>query len=491
MEFKLSETAKCIYTTINSESAVCTIKNASAEDYASVTHVLIQNGYELKEENSKAFHKFGAYLKAKTGVFVNYFVNINEITVCTERETNYFSYCDEMERPLLSSQITQVHLKDFGMSYVIRLCDGRFIIIDGGWDYSEDAERLYEALRSGFGSGEIVIAAWIFSHMDCDHYRCINAFTELHRRDVTVQKFMFNFPARSKENFAAEEPHILKAIENMKLYGAEIYRPHTGQRYRIGNALFECLSCPDDTYYFTEDDNAASLVFRMELEGQVVLWTGDAVFSDSALLHKYGNYLKADILQVPHHGFFSGDQEEQKKCYDLIAPEVCFLPLSDYDAYVLIATYIGVSEYLMTELAIKQLITGDETVTITLPYHAPEGAGKAYRDKFEKGRSAAGKTVWIYSGLCALNEDDYVFDVLNTAWAGITVSVDVFFEDANDVIVRKSFSVPQFSIRRINILDIIKENRSPPALSSSMAIRFLSKTGIVITHKKHIVSYSR
>ena len=488
MEFVLNESVVSVDSRINSTSGVRIIKNANLEDYTSVIHALIKDGYELKEENNKVFHKFGAYTKDGIGVFVNYFVNVSEITVCTEEKSNYFSYYDEVGEKLVSSQITQVHLHDFGMSYAIRLSDGRFIIIDGGWDDVGDAERLYEVLRSGSQNGKIIIAAWIFTHMDPDHYRCINVFTELHVEDVSVQRFMFNFPAKSKDNFEKEEPHILKAFENMKLYDAEVYHPHTGQIYKIGNALFECLSCPDDTYYFAEDDNAASLVFRMELEGQVVLWTGDACFSDSALLKKYGTYLKADILQVPHHGFFSGEPEEQKKCYDLIAPEVCFLPLSDYNTYVLLATYISVSEYLMRDMPIKQLITGDETTVITLPYHAPKNAEKELKEKFNEGRNAAGSRVWIYSGLRASNKEDFTFEVLNTAWSATEVSVELFFDDSKDIITEKSFVIPQFSVKKVDILDIIKEIQSP--MSSLCAIRFMSKTGIVVTHNTYTASYN-
>ncbi|MBE6965716.1 MAG: hypothetical protein E7441_06750 [Ruminococcaceae bacterium] len=487
MEFVLNENAICIDTVINSESTVRTIKNATAKDYASVVCALAENGYEPKGETDTAFHKFRAYLKNGTGVFVNYFTGIDEITVCTEEKSNYFSYSDIKGTPKVSSQITQVQLHDFGMSYVIRLSDGRFIIIDGGWDHTGDTVRLYEALLAGSENGKPVIAAWIFTHMDCDHYRCINVFTELYREDVTVQKFMFNFPAKKKNNFEREEPHILKAFENMKLYGAEIYYPHTGQIYKIGNALLEFLSCTDDTYYFTEDDNAASLVFRMELEGQIILWTGDACFSDSALLKKYGAYLKSDILQVPHHGFLSGETEEQKRCYDLIAPEVCFLPVSDYHAYVLFDTYISASEYLMREVPIKQLITGDETTVITLPYRAPEGADKKFKEKFSEGRKAAGGRVWIYSGLRVSDKEDFVFEVLNTAWSPVKVSVELFFDDAKALITEKDFDIPQFSVKKVNILEVAGEIKAPP--TSPCAIRFMCETGIVVTHERLTASY--
>lgn len=487
MEFVLNENAICIDTVINSESTVRTIKNATAKDYASVVCALAENGYEPKGETDTAFHKFRAYLKNGTGVFVNYFTGIDEITVCTEEKSNYFSYSDIKGTPKVSSQITQVQLHDFGMSYVIRLSDGRFIIIDGGWDDTEDARRLYEVLKAGASGGRIVIAAWIMTHMHCDHYRCFNVFTGLYKDDVTIQRFLYNFSAENKKDFEKEELHILKAFENMKLYGAEIYRPHTGQKYEIGNARLEFLSCVDDTYHLSEDDNASSLVFRMELEGQVILWTGDACFSDSALLGKYGSYLKSDILQVPHHGFLSGEPEEQKKCYDLIDPEVCLLPLSEYNTYILLATYISVSEYLMRNMPIKQLITGDKTTTLTLPYHAPDGAEKEYKEKFCAGRRAAGSTVWIFSGLCTADKGDLVFEVLNMAWSEAKISIDIYFDDPKAAIRKRKLAVSPFSVKSVNILDTVKEIADIPG--ALFAIRFMSETGIVVTNKAHTASY--
>ena len=44
----------------------------------------------------------------------------------------YFDFADTPRTHSVSAQITQIKLEDFGMSYVIRLTDGRFIVIDGG-----------------------------------------------------------------------------------------------------------------------------------------------------------------------------------------------------------------------------------------------------------------------------------------------------------------------------------------------------------------------
>ena len=64
-----------------------------------------------------------------------------------------------------------------------------------------------------------------------------------------------------------------------------------------------------------------------------MLWTNDAAFSHAKLPERYGEYLKADILQIPHHGFQSGSAEAEISGYDLIRPRVCLLPVSDYCAY--------------------------------------------------------------------------------------------------------------------------------------------------------------
>ncbi len=521
MNFLLNERAECVETVINNTSTVTVIHKISEGDFISVCSRIENEGYILKENNSLPFHKFKAYHKGTTGAFVNYFPGADEITVCFEEECNYFSYSDRESEKRVSPQIAQLYLEDFGMSYVIRLSDSRFIIIDGGWDLTPDAERLYAYLKENTADEKPVVAAWIITHMHTDHYRCFNRFTELHKDDVTVEKFLINFPSANKDNFEGEKSffraeikeeyplintsdkvHVARMFENMKLYGAKIYMPHTGQKFRIGDSLWECLSCVDDSYHFSEDDNSSSLVFRMELAGQVVLWTADASFSDSGMLKKYGNYLKADILQVPHHGFMSGDAKEHKLCYDLIDAEVCLLPVSSYNAYVTMDTYIEASGYLMKNTSIKELIDGDETVTLTLPYHAPAYAREAFKSKFYEGRKAAGSKVWIYSGLDSSEKDDFVFDIFNGTRLEIKVSVELFFSDSTQRTTGTAIMVPPYSVNTYNLRDgeSVTLNkchfnwesvnvRGIPE-NTVFAVRFIAENGIVVSHKTRKAAYN-
>lgn len=69
------------------------------------------------------------------------------------------------------------------MSYVIRLTDGRFIVIDGGREFEPDSERLYQCLKNGSSGQNPVIAAWIMTHPHSDHFHCFIEFMD----HVTIQ----------------------------------------------------------------------------------------------------------------------------------------------------------------------------------------------------------------------------------------------------------------------------------------------------------------
>ena len=127
--------------------------------------------------------------------------------------------------------------------------------------------------------------------------------------------------------------NIPKMWEQIERSGGKVYMAHTGQRFNIGGASLEILASMDDTIHLSKNINASSLVIRMELCGQIILWATDASFSDAQLPEKFGEYLKSDILQVPHHGLQCGTAEAMMRGYDLIRPKVCLLPISEYNAY--------------------------------------------------------------------------------------------------------------------------------------------------------------
>jgi beta-lactamase superfamily II metal-dependent hydrolase len=208
-----------------------------------------------------------------------------------------------------------------GMSYVVILEDGRFIIIDGG--YRSDAENLYKFLRDNNcrADGKIVIAAWILTHSHSDHVGALNEFADRFADKVTLELLICNptqaFVFRKENQYNSYMTEKLPDV--LAKFGAvRSYRPHSGQRIRFCDAEFEILYTYEDFFpaklpYM----NDSSTVFRLTLGGQTVLFMGDCEnLSTNLICDMYGGALKSDILQINHHGYSGGTVE----LYELVDP---------------------------------------------------------------------------------------------------------------------------------------------------------------------------
>ena len=195
-----------------------------------------------------------------------------------------------------------------GMSYVIRLADGSFIIVDGGYETNEHRLNLYNVLKKQAPDPDhIVIAAWIFTHAHNDHVGVVPLFLSAYLKTVAVEKFIFNFPNSSRDITGAIA--VRNILKNVVFQNSKIIKAHAGQVDYIRNAkvtmlyTLENMEKWDLSYY-----NDCSLVFSVEIGGQTLLFTGDC--PDTLNSHE-GTYirkiygtgtLKADILQLNHHG---------------------------------------------------------------------------------------------------------------------------------------------------------------------------------------------
>lgn len=499
----------------NKNSYVTVAENINKDYFDSCVKKYKNDGFEKKQEYKTDFHTFVALKKDSKGIFFNYYDNIRKMTFAEEENTNYFSYKDETRGAVTSAQITQIHLEDFGMSYVIRLTDGRFIVIDGGWEFEPDIDRLFECLKNTSYDEKPVIAAWIFTHAHCDHYHCFIGFADKYANDVIIEKFMFNFPvADDTEHYPeltyrdkrfnddkSEYTNIPRMYDRINKIGAPVYTPHTGQIYFIGDAKCEILASMDDTIHCAKSLNATSLVIRMEIAGQVVLWAADAAFSFAEIPEKYGEYLKSDILQVPHHGFQCGNPAAEIKAYDFIRPNVCLLPVSDKNAYTSICTYKESSNYLIRKSGVAEIITGDKTRTITMPYNAPRYAERETERKYLSGLDNCGACTWVFSELSTEFDEDFRFTFLNMTGTEAVINADLFFENSAENIRDIRIKISCGSIKNICLNDAsaadgdalyfnwmsLKKQGIPK--NSKFAVRFICDVPIVVSHAKHRESY--
>ena len=493
---------------------VARMQDMSAVDFENWCALVESKGFRRATVRTADGRSFRAYRREKSGVFLNYYEATGEITAVLEVNSPYFDYFETPGDHHVTPQITQVHLEDFGMSYAIRLTDGRFIVIDGGRELIPDAERLMDCLKEGAPDRRPVIAAWIFTHPHPDHYYCFFPFLERYREDVEIEKIFLNFPEAndlihypklvSKSNREAgitTNAHLLLLREKFGELNTPVYCPHTGQIYQIGDAMLEILASMDDTIGLSENINAASVVIRMELGGQTILWATDASCEAARLAERYGNYLKADILQVPHHGFGIGTPAANIAAYQLIAPQVCLLPVSDFNAFTAFCAYRECTQYLMTRCDVQEMITGEVTRTLTLPYTADPQGRKRLQDQFDAGQENAGARTWVFGELNTANPEDFVFSVLNATHAEAEISIELFFENGARTIRFIKTTVLPLRIRKICIIDpedvdrdsvyynpwSIEKNEIP--LAAPFAVRFMSSIPVVISHQNHPDSY--
>ena len=478
-----------------------------------VTDRLEKDGYIMKEQYADEAHVYRAYLKNGEGVFINFFKSTGEVQTVTQKECNYFEFCGGKCNHVTTPQITQLHLEDFGMSYVIRLTDGRFIVIDGGREFEPDADRLYNKLKEDSEDEMPVIALWIMTHPHNDHYHNFFTFYEKYGKSVVTERFMFNFPDAddtahypeldddSYDCIGAEIEMIPKFYGIINEIGAPVYTAHTGQRYEIGGAVLEILASLDDTYGVTQNMNSTSLVIRMTLAGQVILWGADASVEYAQLAKRYGKSLKADILQVMHHGFGGGSPEEEARGYSFIDPDICLLAVSDYNAYVNFCAFKGGARHLMSVVDIKEMITGDRTATLTLPYTPDKNAVKIHREKYQNGQKSAGAHTWVFTGLDSGNADDFTFTFLNMTSAPAKIIAELYFEDRAHNVTFIRFTANACRLTTVDITDksvisseddfynLCSLDKKGIAKNLPFAVRFLSDIPIVVSHNKHKETY--
>lgn len=256
-----------------------------------------------------------------------------------------------------------------GMSYVIRLDDGRFIIIDGGHPRAENAGNLFKILRAQApDANNIVIAAWIITHAHTDHAGMFFKHFQAYSKSLTVEKFIFDFPTED-EAWVGKGMHDY--IVGMKKQiardhaNATVYKAHAGQQYLIGNAKIDILYsfellCPPE---INDKFNMTSIMFSIELAGQKLMFLGDCMIeSSNMMVDMYGKSLDSDFVQVGHHGATGATTE----LYAEISPIYVLWPIAEskYNAGYKNAAQ---NAYFRVTPDVKEIcVAGDNIYTATL-----------------------------------------------------------------------------------------------------------------------------
>ncbi|MBQ9086992.1 MAG: MBL fold metallo-hydrolase [Clostridia bacterium] len=290
---------------------------------------LASAGFAKKEDHTIGSNRYVTCVGEKGLVHLTYLHKNKSLAVISDSLTTHVykesepAYTKITETTLAVSSLDFSHrevLDGNGMSYIITLEDGRFVIIDGG--YEQDKHLIYNYLvdNNKRSDGKIVIAAWIFTHSHADHYGGFKGFTPLYADKVQVEYFIANTGTDAMYGGDHDTYLEISMPEAVKQYypGAKIMKPHTGQVLKFCNVEFQVLHTIEDYVPgLMYSENNASMVFRATINGQTILFMGDGERTLSNLMVKYyGSELKSDIIQVNHHGYSGGTEE----LYRLVNP---------------------------------------------------------------------------------------------------------------------------------------------------------------------------
>ena len=367
------------------------IRKASEPRFFAVLEALTELGFSLRSERQMGDVLFRILERGNEALFCSYSPYDKFIRVV--RELNHrFPVESPAEGDLrvapLVTQLRGAYLgTDAGMGYLIRLCDGRFIMIDGFVGEYEEPDYLMETILAQHErEGKPVIAAWIVTHPHGDHFFGTARFMKKYGEAVQLKHLIYNFPRPDMVNFS-NPTEFYEMVENRK-DRIEIYTPHAGESFTYADAKFDVLFTGEDLYPDRGlTCNSTSLVMMMELAGRRVLWLGDLKKDGGDFIaRRYpAELLDCEFLQVGHHGYGINS----KKLYRAVNPKVLMWPCADY--WFPVVSLLEPNQLLLAHESIQVLdICGQQEIVYdftkpvkqTTPYRDFDNGESVYEERF-------------------------------------------------------------------------------------------------------------
>ncbi len=316
-------------------------RGVTEQAYLKVCEDFVSNGYALYSTNTSNGNIFNTYYNTSTKTMVHaYWIEYSREMRVITANTSLLPITSTSGNNSLYDSVLLYQMEalsedkiDGGMGFIIRLHDGRFIIIDGGdysSSYTDNAVEIYNFLKANAPNpNKIVIAAWILTHGHTDHTNAFEGFAQKYYSNstITIEAILFN-PCQTDEQtqFANFTTDSVYSTIKSKYPKVPVYKPLSGQKYVFSKTTVEILYTMSDflpNVIVNEGDgdttaakkgngNVQTMVFMMDLvsgdgvnNNLMVLGdtTTDACNEMSA---RYGSYLASTYMQASHHGLAQG-----------------------------------------------------------------------------------------------------------------------------------------------------------------------------------------
>lgn len=369
-------------------------------------------GYTLHSENEMNGNLFRTYATESGDMLHTYWVEYSKEVRTIAAETTALpvtsAAVSETKYTPLLHQLTALddNGEDGGMGYIIRLSDGRFIVIDGGYETLESATAIYKFLSENApDKNNIVIAAWYMTHTHSDHSGAFVAFAKyssvlsLAYGNVTIESVMYNACDTDEqlENCATDTSKKAAVESTLTEYypNAKVYKPLTGQVYTFAETSIEILYTMSDFLPNTiqaesdgngGDYNIQSVVSIIDIDNTADKSDRFFVMGDTTLTacqemsSRYGTYMESDYVQVAHHGLNRIEDGTSHNCrrngpdtttYDYIVKEnstIALWPTSQakFEERTSEAGLVEVNIYLVG-IVKENVVAGNGEVTYEFP----------------------------------------------------------------------------------------------------------------------------
>ena len=308
------------------------IKEQTGDSFHKLSAALEGNGYLLYTQRRDKLALHATYVKADERISLSFTEGDGCLRIVSETATDLPPRAvDAKFIPVTTPLVTQVKLMyvgaDCGMSYLIRLSDGRFIMIDGGIGEHDEVEHLYSLMceQNVLPDGP-TIAAWFITHAHWDHFNAFSKFCRLFP-SIRIGDIVYNWPrfdmTSSPSDLTVFSERVSARAESKHII------PRQGNSFFYADAQIDVLFVCEEIYpEMIPNINDSSLVTRMRLGGYTFLWLGDAQKQASNMIctHHTADELKCDFLQVGHHGYGGGSQS----LYSAADPTYLLWPIPDF-----------------------------------------------------------------------------------------------------------------------------------------------------------------